>query len=106
MAVSIEQVDNGYVMTTPHTKEVFHELEEICQALLGHFEGRSPGLEGKFYGVVIIHREATVQKSHAGVGIVKSTQMRAPLTIPDDSETPAAANSFFVLDEPTPEKET
>ena len=55
---------------------MFHELEEICQALLGHFEGRSPGLEGKFYGVVIIHREATVQKSHAGVGIVKSTQMR------------------------------
>ena len=104
MTISIQQVSNGYVVILPHVRKVFHELEEVFQALLGHFEGRYAGLQGEAYGVVIISRDAPEQKSHAGTGIVKNTQMRPLLTIPDDAETPAPDNLFFGQDD-APKKE-
>ena len=55
--VSIEHVDNGYVVSLPGSKKVFVCLENVMAELLSHFEGRSAGCSGDAYGIVYIQRE-------------------------------------------------
>lgn len=57
MSLTIEQVDNGYIVTGLHGRKVFHDLEDVFQQALGHFEGRFKNLDKSAYGLVIIHRE-------------------------------------------------
>ena len=67
MHISIEKIRNGYIITAPHGRTVFHDLENVFEELLGHFEGRYPTAGGQSYGVVTIQRDPPVIKEHADV---------------------------------------
>ena len=87
MSLNIEQVNNGYVVTGPNRKQVFYTLDEVCEALLLHFEGRASSFEGNLYGLVVIYRDAP---AYSGVSMVSATPIRPPLAISDD-EAPKGA---------------
>lgn len=72
MPATIEQVENGYIVEAGSWRKVFHTFEEVCQALLGHFEGRYAVLSGDRFGVVVVHCDAVAYNSSTGVGMVRT----------------------------------
>ena len=80
--ITIEQVNNGYIVSLPSNKKVFTSLDDAMAELLNHFEGRSPGFGGDAYGVVSIQRERDTAPRHDGIsGLQMSVVQRPPLDI-------------------------
>jgi hypothetical protein len=59
MTITIEKVDNGYVLTAEGfgcPQKVFLTLDDVFNELLSSFEGRWHGFGGSMYGRVSIER--------------------------------------------------
>jgi len=57
VTVTIEKVDNGYIVETDLTVNVYPTLDEALNALLWIFESRRKISEGQYYGKVSIERD-------------------------------------------------
>ena len=80
--VSIEQVNNGYIVSLPSGKKVYTSLDDVFQELLGHFEGRYAWFDGEAYGIVVIQRKRqTATRVEHVPGVKISTIMRPPMDI-------------------------
>lgn len=52
----IEKVENGYILSNDHSKEIVNTTDDLFKRLLLILEGRSENFTGDMYGRVIIHR--------------------------------------------------
>ena len=59
--VSIDKVDNGYVLTSQRTfgvvTYVYEDIQDLLQAVLFELEGRSPNFGGDSFGLVMVQLE-------------------------------------------------
>lgn len=65
--ITIEKVDNGYILRGNHWEEVYSSLEGVFDRLLLAFDGRSKHFSGDHYGEVSIVRgkAADEEERHA-----------------------------------------